>query len=153
MNVPEWMYVGDIVNQLEMELIIGNGSAAAGHRLIEDIARRVSEARRKHPVFAEGKYHALGVIGEEYQEVVQAVEKETPDRVYQELLDLITTSIRAANGEHEVGHGPADVRQVKIWLMIVSSKNSCMCAPARNSTSAFCGNRTTWRPWAWTARS
>ena len=51
----------------------------------------------------------LGVIGEEYQEVVQAVEKETPDRVYQELLDLITTSIRAANGEHEVGHGPADV--------------------------------------------
>ena len=51
MNVPEWMYVGDIVNQLEMELIIGNGSAAAGHRLIEDIARRVSEARRKHPVF------------------------------------------------------------------------------------------------------
>ena len=109
MNVPEWMYVGDIVNQLEMELIIGNGSAAAGHRLIEDIARRVSEARRKHPVFAEGKYHALGVIGAEYQEVAQAVEKETPDRVYQELLDLITTSIRAANGEHEVGHGPADV--------------------------------------------
>ena len=38
MNVPEWIYVGDIVNQLEMELIIGNGSAAAGHRLIEDIA-------------------------------------------------------------------------------------------------------------------
>ena len=55
------------------------------------------------------KYHALGVIGEEYQEVVQAVEKETPDLVYQELLDLITTSIRAANGEYEVGHGPADV--------------------------------------------
>ena len=109
MNVPEWMYVGDIVNQLEMELIIGNGSAAAGHRLIEDIARRVSDARRKPPVFAAGTYLALGVIGEEYQEVVQAVEKETPDRVYQELLDLITTSIRAANGEHEVGHGPADV--------------------------------------------
>ena len=81
MNVPEWMYVGDIVNQLEMELIIGNGSAAAGHRLIEDIARRVSEAGRKHPAFAEGKYHALGVIDEEYQEVVQAAGKETHDRV------------------------------------------------------------------------
>ncbi len=89
-------------------MIIGNGSAAAGHRLLEAIARRVSEARRKHPVFAEGKYHALGVIGEEYQEVVQAVEKETCERMYQELLDLITTSIRAANGEHEVGHGPVD---------------------------------------------
>ena len=30
MNVPEWMYVGDIVKQLEMELIIGNRSAANG---------------------------------------------------------------------------------------------------------------------------
>ena len=107
-GAAEWTPVGDSVNQLEMEVIIGNGSAAAGHRLLEAIARRVSEARRKHPVFAEGKYHALGVIGEEYQEVVQAVEKETCERMYQELLDLITTSIRAANGEHEVGHGPVD---------------------------------------------
>ena len=107
-GAAEWTPVGDSVNQLEMEVIIGNGSAAAGHRLLEGIARRVSEARRKHPVFAEGKYHALGVIGEEYQEVVQAVEKETCERMYQELLDLITTSIRAANGEHEVGHGPVD---------------------------------------------
>ena len=107
-GAAEWTPVGDSVNQLEMEVIIGNGSAAAGHRLLEAIARRVSEARRKQPVFAEGKYHALGVIGEEYQEVVQAVEKETCERMYQELLDLITTSIRAANGEHEVGHGPVD---------------------------------------------
>ena len=107
-GAAEWTPVGDSVNQLEMEVIIGNGSAAAGHRLLEAIARRVSEARRKHPVFAEGKYHALGVIGKEYQEVVQAVEKETCERMYQELLDLITTSIRAANGEHEVGHGPVD---------------------------------------------
>ena len=80
-----------------------------GEKALAALMQRLSEARGKHPVFAEGKYHALGVIGEEYQEVVQAVEKETPDRVYQELLDLITTSIRAANGEHEVGHGPADV--------------------------------------------
>ena len=99
--MSDWTSVGDLVNQLELELTIGNGSAAAGHRLLEDIARRVSEARRKHPVFAEGAYHALGIIGEEYHEVVRAVEKETPDRVYQELLDLITTAIRAANGEHE----------------------------------------------------
>ena len=107
-GAAEWTPVGDSVNQLEMEVIIGNGSAAAGHRLLEAIARRVSGARRKHPVFAEGKYHALGVIGEEYQEVVQAVEKETCERMYQELLGLFTTSIRAANGEHEVGHGPVD---------------------------------------------
>ena len=98
----EWKQVGEIVNQLEAELIIGNGSAAAGRKLVQDIAQRVAEARRKHPVFAEGNYHALGVIGGEYQEVVQAVEKETPERVYDELLDLITVSIRAANGEHHV---------------------------------------------------
>lgn len=96
----EWKHVGEIVNQLEAEIIIGNGSAAAGRKLIKDIARRVAEARRKHPVFAEGGYHALGVIGEEYHEVVQAVEKETPERVYSELLDLIAVSVRAANWEH-----------------------------------------------------
>ena len=100
--MSKWTHVGEIVNRLEVELIIGNGSAAAGHTLIEAIARRISEARRKHPVFAEGAHHALGVIGEEYHEVVRAVEEETPDRVHQELLDLITTAIRAANGEHNV---------------------------------------------------
>ena len=101
MNVPEWMYVGDIVNQLEMELIIGNGSAAAGHRLIEDIARRVSEARRKHPVFAEGKYHALDVIGAEYEELTRSVERETPERMKDEALDVAVTALRMWAGEHE----------------------------------------------------
>lgn len=101
MNVPEWMYVGDIVNQLEMELIIGNGSAAAGHRLIEDIARRMAEARQKHPVFAEGKYHALGVIGAEYEELTRSVERETPERMKDEALDVAVTALRMWAGEHE----------------------------------------------------
>ena len=104
-----WRKVGDVVELMEAAVLLGNGGQRGGAAMIAALARRMAEARQKHPVFAEGKYHALGVIGEEYQEVVQAVEKETPDRVYQELLDLITTSIRAANGEHEVGHGPADV--------------------------------------------
>lgn len=101
MNVPEWMYVGDIVNQLEMELIIGNGSAAAGHRLIEDIARRMAEARQKHPVFAEGKYHALDVIGAEYEELTRSVERETPERMKDEALDVAVTALRMWAGEHE----------------------------------------------------
>ena len=101
MNVPEWMYVGDIVNQLEMELIIGNGSAAAGHRLIEDIARRMAEARQKHPVFAEGKYHALDVIGAEYEELTRSVERETPERMKDEALDVAVTALRRWAGEHE----------------------------------------------------
>ena len=101
MNVPEWRYVGDIVNQLEMELIIGNGSAAAGHRLIEDIARRMAEARQKHPVFAEGKYHALDVIGAEYEELTRSVERETPERMKDEALDVAVTALRMWAGEHE----------------------------------------------------
>ena len=101
MNVPEWMYVGDIVNQLEMELIIGNGSAAAGHRLIEDIARRMAEARQKHPVFAEGKYHALDVIGAEYEELTRSVERETPERMKDEALDVAVTALRMWAVEHE----------------------------------------------------
>ena len=101
MHVPEWMYVGDIVNQLEMELIIGNGSAAAGHRLIEDIARRMAEARQKHPVFAEGKYHALDVIGAEYEELTRSVERETPERMKDEALDVAVTALRMWAGEHE----------------------------------------------------
>ena len=101
MNVPEWMYVGDIVNQLEMELIIGNGSAAAGHRLIEDIARRMAEARQKPPVFAEGKYHALDVIGAEYEELTRSVERETPERMKDEALDVAVTALRMWAGEHE----------------------------------------------------
>ena len=101
MNVPEWMYVGDIVNQLEMELIIGNGSAAAGHRLIEDIARRMAEARQKHPVFAEGKYHTLDVIGAEYEELTRSVERETPERMKDEALDVAVTALRMWAGEHE----------------------------------------------------
>ena len=40
---------------------------------------------------------------------MRAVERETPERMYQEILDTITTLIRAANGEHEAGgHGAAD---------------------------------------------
>ena len=101
MNVPEWMYVGDIVNQLEMELIIGNGSAAAGHRLIEDIARRMAEARQKHPVFAEGKDHALDVIGAEYEELTRSVERETSERMKDEALDVAVTALRMWAGEHE----------------------------------------------------
>lgn len=108
-GAPEETRAEGSVQQLEMERIIGNGDATTGRRLLEDIARRVAEARGKHPLFAEGKYHALGVIGGEYQELVRAVERETPERMYQEILDTITTLIRAANGEHEAGgHGAAE---------------------------------------------
>lgn len=34
-----------------------------GEKALAALMQRLSEARVKHPVFAEGKYHALGVIG------------------------------------------------------------------------------------------
>ena len=52
---------------------------------------------------AEGKYHALGVIGEEYRELVYAVEHETPERIRDEALDVAVTALRLWLGEHKVG--------------------------------------------------
>lgn len=61
-------------------LIFGNGDFHRGQQLIFMLARRLAEAREKHPHFAEGVYQGLGVVGAEYQEFVHAVEHETYDR-------------------------------------------------------------------------
>lgn len=86
---------------LEAELILGNGSVQAGRGLMAALAKRMGEAREKHPVFAEGKYHALRVIGAEYEELTRAVERETPKRVRDEALDVAVTALRLWLGEHE----------------------------------------------------
>ena len=96
-----WRKAGEIVEMLEAELILGNGSVQAGNGLIAALAKRMGEAREKHPVFAEGRYHALGVIGEEYRELVHAVEHETPERIRDEALDVAVTALRLWLGEHE----------------------------------------------------
>lgn len=97
-----WKHVGEIVKQLEAEIILGNGSAAAGRYLIAELAKRMGEARTKHPVFAEGRFHALGVVGDEYGEFVQAVLHESPARMSDEALDTAVTALRFWCGEHEV---------------------------------------------------
>ena len=81
-----WRKAGEIVDTLEAELILGKGSVQAGHGLITALAKRMGEARGKHPVFAEGRYHALGVIGE---------------RIRDEALDVAVTALRLWLGEHE----------------------------------------------------
>lgn len=96
-----WRKAGEIVDTLEAELILGKGSVQAGHGLIAALAKRMGEARGKHPVFAEGRYHALGVIGEEYRELVHAVEHESPERIRDEALDVAVTALRLWLGEHE----------------------------------------------------
>ncbi len=91
--------MGDTVELMESAFLLGNGRQRDGAGMIEAIARRMAEARRKHPVFAEGKYHALGVIGAEYEELVRAVERETPERVRDEALDVAVTALRLWAGE------------------------------------------------------
>ena len=79
-----------------MPALVGAGGKTT---LMYALARRMAEARKKHPVFAEGKYHALGVIGAEYEELVRAVERETPERVRDEALDVAVTALRLWAGE------------------------------------------------------
>ena len=93
--------VGDVVELMEAAVLLGNGGQRDGMVIIAALARRMAEARKKHPVFAEGKYHALGVIGAEYEELVRAVERETPERVRDEALDVAVTALRLWAGEQE----------------------------------------------------
>lgn len=96
-----WRRVGDVVELMEAAVLLGNSGQRDGMAMIAALARRMAEARKKHPVFAEGKYHALGVIGAEYEELVRAVERETPERVRDEALDVAVTALRLWAGEQE----------------------------------------------------
>ena len=80
--------------------ILGNGNVSAGIALAGKLAERLTFARTKHPVFAEGVYQGLGRITGEYEELVHAVEHETCDRQFDEVLDVIVTAIRFANREY-----------------------------------------------------
>lgn len=64
------------------------------------IAERLAHAREKHPVFAEGAFHALGIIKDEFDELEHAVEHESRQRQVDEALDVIATCIRFVLGEH-----------------------------------------------------
>lgn len=87
------------------ELMIGGGQQEVGHDLIEKLAIGLTAARVKHPLFAEGPYHALGVIGDEFRELEQAVEKESSQRQREEALDVAITALRFVMGEHEAKTG------------------------------------------------
>ena len=70
-------------------------------KLFQEIAGRVGHARQKHPLFAEGKFHALGVIENEFRELEYAIEHESEDRQRDEALDVIATCIRFLCRDHE----------------------------------------------------
>lgn len=81
-------------------MAFGNGDVGMGRQVIFMLARRLEEAREKHPVFAESPFQALGVIGAEFRELEVAVEHESEDRQFDEALDVAATAIRFVNEEH-----------------------------------------------------
>ena len=81
-------------------LAFGNGDLGRGQQNLFMLAKRLEEAREKHPVWGEGAVEALAVIGEEYNEFGRAVAYETPERQLDEALDVAATAMRFVNGEH-----------------------------------------------------
>lgn len=64
------------------------------------LSDRVKAAQEKHPDFADGIYQGVGVIGEEYGELCQAINKgEGEDRVMDEALDLLCVVWRFCRGD------------------------------------------------------
>lgn len=86
-------------------MAFGNGDVGKGRQTIFMLARRLEEARGKHPVFAESAEEAVEVIGEEWSELSQAVDHESQDRQSDEALDVAATTIRFAIGEHKARQG------------------------------------------------
>ena len=61
---------------------------------------RIAKAEKKHPVFADGIYQGVGVIGEEYGELCQALNKnQGEERVMDEALDLLCVVWRFCRGD------------------------------------------------------
>lgn len=65
-----------------------------------ELAVRVAKAEKKHPDFADGVYQGVGVIGEEYGELCQALNKGQGEaRVMDEALDLLCVVWRFCRGD------------------------------------------------------
>lgn len=70
------------------------------------VRARFEHARAAHPDFAQGRFHALGFLGEEYGEVTRELTKGLPgweDRADSELIDLIVVASRMLLRHHEHG--------------------------------------------------
>jgi NTP pyrophosphatase (non-canonical NTP hydrolase) len=71
-------------------------------KLMEALFERLKSAEIKHPDFSDGIYQGVGVIGEEYGELCQALNKGQGDeRVMDEALDLLCVVWRFCRGDWE----------------------------------------------------
>ena len=91
------------LSEIEEMRIWGNGSSGTGFALRYAITKGLARARELHPIYAEGKYQALGRISAEVGELAQAVEKgEGKAREKEEIIDSIVVLIRFWLEEHNV---------------------------------------------------
>ena len=76
--------------------------------IFDAVDRGLVRAKRLHPRFAEGKYQALGYLGEEFGEASRAITKnEGEQRMREELIDLIVVAWRMLRGDHEAACKPS----------------------------------------------
>ena len=69
---------------------------------IEELQDRVNWARTKHPNWkGQGAPWALGVILDEVDELIHAVERESEHRQREEAKDVVATCVRFIQGEYK----------------------------------------------------
>lgn len=77
--------------------------------LLVKLAERVKAAEKKHPDFSDGIYQGVGVIGEKYGELCQALNKGQGEaRVMDEALDLLCVVWRFCRGDWRQKRGEND---------------------------------------------
>lgn len=70
-------------------------SLSVDGKVLFALIARLAKAKEKHPEFADGIYQGVGVIGEEYGELCQALNKgEGEARVMDEAFDLLCVAWR-----------------------------------------------------------
>ena len=74
--------------------------ALLGGDFEEDVLRSFVIAKVKHPLYAEGKYQALGVVQSEIAEFLKAIERGTDEEAVAEAKDAIVTLQRFVLGHH-----------------------------------------------------
>lgn len=76
------------------------GSLSMDGKVLFALIDRIAKAEKKHPGFSDGIYQGVGVIGEEYGELCQALNKSQGEaRVMDEALDLLCVVWRFCRGD------------------------------------------------------
>lgn len=82
-------------------MAFGNGDVGRGRQALFMLAKRLEEARGKHPVFAESAEEAVDVIESEFWELQYAQDQESQDRQIDEALDVVATVVRFVGKEYD----------------------------------------------------